>query len=93
MPYRFKLVIIDKNYCDYLRKYDSKVPYNFDKKQNRPCRKAPPAKTPEHSRTQKTTTRTTPQKIKWFVRSIQSLNSKYTVTALIDRFTSVCFPH
>lgn len=36
MPYRFKLVIIDKNYCDYLRKYDSKVPYNFDKKQNRP---------------------------------------------------------
>ena len=31
-----KLVIIDKDYCDYLRKYDNKVPYNFAKKQNRP---------------------------------------------------------
>ena len=36
MNKRLKLVIIDKNYCDYLRKYDNKVPYNFDKKQNRP---------------------------------------------------------
>ena len=31
-----KLVVIDKDYCDYLRKYDNKVPYNFAKKQNRP---------------------------------------------------------
>ena len=30
------LVKIDSNYCDYLRKYDSKVPYNFDRKRNRP---------------------------------------------------------
>ncbi len=36
MKKELKLVIIDKNYCDYLRKYDKKVPYNFDKKQNRP---------------------------------------------------------
>ncbi len=26
------LVKIDSKYCDYLRKYDSKVPYNYDKK-------------------------------------------------------------
>lgn len=31
-----KLVVIDSNYCDYLRKYDNKVPYNFEKKENRP---------------------------------------------------------
>lgn len=31
-----KLVVIDSNYCDYLRKYDNKVPYNFEKKKNRP---------------------------------------------------------
>ena len=30
------LVRIDKKYCDYLRKFDSKVPYNFDKKETRP---------------------------------------------------------
>ena len=36
MNKRLKLVVIDKDYCDYLRKYDNKVPYNFDKKQNRP---------------------------------------------------------
>lgn len=30
---KFKIVIIDTNYCDYLRQFDSKVPYNaFDKK-------------------------------------------------------------
>lgn len=27
------LVKIDSKYCDYLRKYDNKVPYNYDKKQ------------------------------------------------------------
>ena len=31
-----KLVRIDKEYCDYLRIYDNKVPYNFDKKELRP---------------------------------------------------------
>lgn len=36
MPYRFKLVIIDKNYCDYLRKYDNKVAYNKNEKELRP---------------------------------------------------------
>ena len=36
MNKRLKLVVIDKDYCDYLRKYDNKVPYNFAKKQNRP---------------------------------------------------------
>ena len=36
MNKRLKLVVIDKDYCDYLRKYDNKVPYNFNKKQNRP---------------------------------------------------------
>ena len=32
MNKELKLVIIDKDYCNYLRKYDNKVPYNFDKK-------------------------------------------------------------
>ena len=27
------LVKIDSNYCDYLRKFDQKVPYNYDKKE------------------------------------------------------------
>ena len=36
MRKKLKLVIIDKDYCNYLRKYDNKVPYNFDKKENRP---------------------------------------------------------
>lgn len=30
------LVRLDTNYCDYLRKYDNKVPYNFDEKELRP---------------------------------------------------------
>lgn len=30
------LVIIYACYCDYLRKYDSKVPYNYNKKELRP---------------------------------------------------------
>lgn len=30
------LVCIDTNYCNYLRNFDSKVPYNFDKKAKRP---------------------------------------------------------
>ena len=30
---KFKIVMVDSKYCDYLRKFDSKVPYNaFDKK-------------------------------------------------------------
>ncbi len=32
----FKLVRIDENYCDYLRKFDSKVPYNMNSKKLRP---------------------------------------------------------
>lgn len=36
MHKKLKLVVIDKDYCNYLRKYDDKVPYNFDKKQKRP---------------------------------------------------------
>ena len=31
-----KLVIIDSNYCDYLRGFDSKVAYNYVKKDTRP---------------------------------------------------------
>lgn len=31
-----KLVIIDEYYCDYLRNFDSKVPYNYGKKDTRP---------------------------------------------------------
>lgn len=27
---------IDSSYCDYLRQFDSKVPYNFDEKKSRP---------------------------------------------------------
>lgn len=30
------MVILDSNYCDYLRKYDNKVPYNFNEKEVRP---------------------------------------------------------
>lgn len=30
------LVKLDEDYCNYLRKFDSKVPYNFDKKSVRP---------------------------------------------------------
>lgn len=36
MKESIKLVVVDSNYCDYLRQFDSKVPYNFDKKNNRP---------------------------------------------------------
>ena len=32
----FILVKLDPNYCNYLRKYDSKVPYNFNNKIDRP---------------------------------------------------------
>lgn len=28
------LVRLDYNYCDYLRQFDNKVPYNKDKKKN-----------------------------------------------------------
>lgn len=31
-----KLVRIDSEYCDYLRKYDNKVPYNYKRKELRP---------------------------------------------------------
>ena len=30
------LVRIDSDYCDYLRKYDSRVPYNYESKKLRP---------------------------------------------------------
>ena len=33
---RFKIVQVDSNYCDYLRKFDSKVPYNAGTKILRP---------------------------------------------------------
>lgn len=36
MVKKFKLVIIDSKYCDYLREFDDRVPYNFSKKENRP---------------------------------------------------------
>ena len=36
MKESIKLVVVDSNYCDYLRQFDNKVPYNFDKKNNRP---------------------------------------------------------
>ncbi len=36
MNKKLKLVIIDSKYCDYLRKFDERVPYNFSKKENRP---------------------------------------------------------
>ena len=32
----FKIVKIDSNYCDYLRKYDNKVSYNAGLKELRP---------------------------------------------------------
>ena len=32
----FSLFTIDTDYCDYLRKYDSKVPYNKEDKESRP---------------------------------------------------------
>lgn len=36
MSEKLKLVKINSEYCDYLRKFDKRVPYNFDKKMNRP---------------------------------------------------------
>lgn len=33
---KFKLVVVNSKYCDYLRQFDNKVPYNFSKKENRP---------------------------------------------------------
>ena len=33
---KFKLVKVDYNYCDYLRKFDEKVCYNYGKKELRP---------------------------------------------------------
>ena len=36
MMSKLMLVKLDSKYCDYLRKYDSKVSYNFDRKKNRP---------------------------------------------------------
>lgn len=33
---KIKLVKIDSNYCDYLRKYEEKIMYNKDKKELRP---------------------------------------------------------
>ena len=32
MKQKLMLVKLDSKYCDYLRKYDSKVPYNYDRK-------------------------------------------------------------
>ena len=32
----FKIVKVDYKYCDYLRKFDSKVPYNAGSKELRP---------------------------------------------------------
>ena len=36
MYQKFKIVKIDSNYCDYLRKYDNKVSYNAGMKDLRP---------------------------------------------------------
>ena len=36
MKNKLTLVRMDSNYCDYLRKFDDKVPYNYDKKELRP---------------------------------------------------------
>lgn len=36
MHKNLSLVIVDSKYCDYLRKFDKKVPYNHDNKKLRP---------------------------------------------------------
>lgn len=36
MIFNLQMVTIDNEYCDYLRKFDSKVAYNMAKKSNRP---------------------------------------------------------
>ena len=30
---QFKIVRVNTDYCDYLRKYDDKVPYNYNEKE------------------------------------------------------------
>ena len=36
MKKELNLVIVNYKYCDYLRNYDNRVPFNFDKKKKRP---------------------------------------------------------
>lgn len=36
MDKNFKIVKLDTNYCNYLRNFDSKVPFNYGKKETRP---------------------------------------------------------
>ena len=36
MKKKLVLVKLDSNYCDYLRNFDDKVPYNYGNKENRP---------------------------------------------------------
>lgn len=36
MILNFKIVKVKTSYCDYLREYDNKVPYNMNKKETRP---------------------------------------------------------
>jgi len=36
MKQRLILVKINSDYCDFLRTFDKRVPYNYDKKLNRP---------------------------------------------------------
>lgn len=36
MKQELKIVRLDSNYCDYLRQFDAKVPYNFNEKELRP---------------------------------------------------------
>ena len=36
MILNFKIVIVNSEYCDYLRRFDNKVPYNKNKKELRP---------------------------------------------------------
>ena len=31
-----KIVKVDSNYCDYLRQFDNKVPYNYNNKELKP---------------------------------------------------------
>ena len=33
---KLRLVRIDTEYCNYLRKFDNKVPYNYNEKELRP---------------------------------------------------------
>lgn len=36
MDNRLQLVRLDTDYCNYLREYDNKVPYNYKEKELRP---------------------------------------------------------